>query len=180
MAKYIIKVGEYYVRGKKDYTHELGYLPSSHPKTTVIMDKFDFKAKQFNREIEAIKFAEKFSYAYQVIEIKDEDEQLEEGLGYCSGDCVAKVFQKFVHDNGMSGTIEFLQITPQTYEKLYEGRVDEIGNQSIIRILRLIVAKGYKEVSAYLNYRKELHRTYQFQWKMNALARGGGLLASTV
>lgn len=180
MAKYIIKVGEYYVRGKKDYTQELGYLPSSHPKTTVIMDKFDFKAKQFNREIDAIKFAEKFSYAYQVIEIKDKEEQLEEGLGYCDGACVAQVFKKFVHDNGMSGTIELLQITPQTYEKLYEGRVDEIGNQSIIRILRLIVAKGYKEVSAYLNYRKELHRTYQFQWKMNALARGGGLLAPTV
>lgn len=148
--KCIIKAGNYYVADSVDYSNYLGYLGRKHPKRTIKLTKFEMKAKVFGSVKEALKFTKNIKFEYELLYLLDDEKVVEKAKYLASNEIFNDCFSKMAHERGKDVVKNMLNITENTYDKLINGNIDYVPINNVLRIIKLMIALGYKELRTYL------------------------------
>lgn len=137
---FIIKVGNKYVAGKNDYKIVKGYLDREHPSTTISLTKFDFDALEFEKELDAIKFASNFGFCYQVVHASKN--KMYPDIN--PDQLFHTEFRRYVKNCGMDRVMKELKIRKSTFDTVFNDRYQELSIQTVIRVTRTMIRKGYR------------------------------------
>lgn len=143
--------------GKKDYSVKRGYMDRNHPKNTIELTKFNFKAKQFNTKEEALAYVNGTKLHYDVYSIETNERERKKPEYWFTAEAFTDVFNKMLEDRGEDTVLTVLGIKEDTLKALQHGEVDGVGFQQVSRIIKLMQALGYKGLNMYLATRVSKH-----------------------
>lgn len=156
MSNYLIKIGNLYYAGTHDFNAEKGYLDKRHPRVLIKLNKFDFNATQFASEKYAREVADKLKFKCTVVK-GGEQEQKKPDVEYLKSPAVvADALQAIIDEFGERKARELLMVSTYTFDKILNGRADDVWFRLILNTLKTMINLGRREVQMYMNYRKDL------------------------
>ena len=156
MSNYLIKIGNLYYAGTHDFTAEKGYLDRQHPRVLIKLNKFDFNATQFASEKYAREVADKLKFKCTVVRAQEQQETKPDVEYLKSPAVVADALQAIIDEFGERKARELLMVSNRTFDKILDGRADDVWFRLILNTLKTMINLGRREVQMYMNYRKDL------------------------
>lgn len=156
MSNYLIKIGNLYYAGTHDFNAEKGYLDKRHPRVLIKLNKFDFNATQFASEKYAREVADKLKFKCTVVRAQGPQETKPDVEYLKSPAVVADALQAIIDEFGERKARELLMVSNYTFDKILNGRADEVWFRLILNTLKTMINLGRREVQMYMNYRKDL------------------------
>ena len=156
MSNYLIKVGNLFYSGTKNYEAQKGYLDKKHPKKLVVLNKFDFNATQFASEKYAREVADKLKFKCTVVRAQGQQETKPEVEYLKSPAVVADALQAIIDEFGERKARELLMVSSYTFDKILNGQADDVWFRLILNTLKTMINLGRREVQMYMNYRRDL------------------------
>lgn len=156
MSNYLIKIGNLYYAGTKDYKAEQGYLDRQHPRVLIKLNKFDFNATQFASEKYAREVADKLKFKCTVVRAQGQQETKPDVEYLKSPAVVEDALQAIIDEFGERKARELLMVSNHTFDKILNGRADDVWFRLILNTLKTMINLGRREVQMYMNYRKDL------------------------
>lgn len=156
MSNYLIKIGNLYYAGTHDFTAEKGYLDKRHPRVLIKLNKFDFNATQFASEKYAREVADKLKFKCTVVRAQGPQETKPDVEYLKSPAVVADALQAIIDEFGERKARELLMVSNRTFDKMLDGRADDVWFRLILNALKTMINLGRREVQMYINYRKDL------------------------
>ena len=156
MSNYLIKIGNLYYAGTHDYEAERGYLDRQHPRVLIKLNKFDFNATQFASEKYAREVADKLKLKCTVVRAQGPQETKPDIEYLKSPAVVADALQAIIDEFGERKARELLMVSNYTFDKILNGRADDVWFRLILNTLKTMINLGRREVQMYMNYRKDL------------------------
>lgn len=156
MSNYLIKIGNLYYAGTHDFTAEQGYLDKRHPRVLIKLNKFDFNATQFASEKYAREVADKLRLKCTVVKSAEQEEQKPSVEYLKSPAVVADALQAIIDEFGERKARELLMVSNYTFDKILDGKADEVWFRLILNTLKTMMNLGRREVQMYMNYRRDL------------------------
>jgi hypothetical protein len=156
MSNYLIKIGNLYYAGTHDFTAEKGYLDKRHPRVLIKLNKFDFNATQFASEKYAREVADKLKFKCTVVRAQGPQETKPDVEYLKSPAVVADALQAIIDEFGERKARELLMVSNRTFDKMLDGRADDVWFRLILNTLKTMINLGRREVQMYINYRKDL------------------------
>lgn len=156
MSNYLIKIGNLYYAGTHDFTTEQGYLDRQHPRVLIKLNKFDFNATQFASEKYAREVADKLKFKCTVVKSAEQEERKPDIEYLKSPAVVADALQAIIDEFGERKARELLMVSNHTFDKILNGRADDVWFRLILNTLKTMINLGRREVQMYMNYRRDL------------------------
>lgn len=156
MSNYLIKIGNLYYAGTHDFNAEKGYLDKRHPRVLIKLNKFDFNATQFASEKYAREVADKLKFKCTVVRAQGQQETKPDIEYLKSPAVVADALQAIIDEFGERKARELLMVSNHTFDKILNGRADDVWFRLILNTLKTMINLGRREVQMYMNYRKDL------------------------
>ena len=156
MSNYLIKIGNLYYAGTHDFAAEQGYLDRQHPRVLIKLNKFDFNATQFASEKYAREVADKLKFKCTVVKSAEQEERKPSVEYLKSPAVVADALQAIIDEFGERKARELLMVSNHTFDKILNGRADDVWFRLILNTLKTMINLGRREVQMYMNYRREL------------------------
>ena len=156
MSNYLIKIGNLYYAGTHDFNAEKGYLDKRHPRVLIKLNKFDFNATQFASEKYAREVADKLKFKCTVVRAQGQQETKPDIEYLKSPAVVADALQAIIDEFGERKARELLMVSNHTFDKILNGRADDVWFRLIVNTLKTMINLGRREVQMYMNYRKDL------------------------
>ena len=156
MSNYLIKIGNLYYAGTHDFTTEQGYLDRQHPRVLIKLNKFDFNATQFASEKYAREVADKLKFKCTVVKSAEQEEQKPSVEYLKSPAVVADALQAIIDEFDERKARELLMVSNYTFDKILDGKADEVWFRLILNTLKTMMNLGRREVQMYMNYRRDL------------------------
>ena len=156
MSNYLIKIGNLYYAGTHDFNAEKGYLDKRHPRVLIKLNKFDFNATQFASEKYAREVADKLKFKCTVVRAQGQQETKPDVEYLKSPAVVADALQAIIDEFGERKSRELLMVSNHTFDKILNGRADDVWFRLILNTLKTMINLGRREVQMYMNYRKDL------------------------
>lgn len=156
MSNYLIKIGNLYYAGTHDFNAEKGYLDKRHPRVLIKLNKFDFNATQFASEKYAREVADKLKFKCTVVRAQGQQETKPDVEYLKSPAVVADALQAIIDEFGERKARELLMVSNHTFDKILNGRADDVWFRLILNTLKTMINLGRREVQMYMNYRKDL------------------------
>lgn len=156
MSNYLIKIGNLYYAGTHDFTTEQGYLDRQHPRVLIKLNKFDFNATQFASEKYAREVADKLKFKCTVVKSVEQEERKPSVEYLKSPAVVADALKAIIDEFGERKTRELLMVSNHTFDKILNGRADDVWFRLILNTLKTMINLGRREVQMYMNYRRDL------------------------
>lgn len=156
MSNYLIKIGNLYYAGTHDFNAEKGYLDKRHPRVLIKLNKFDFNATQFASEKYAREVADKLKFKCTVVRAQGQQETKPDVEYLKSPAVVADALQEIIDEFGERKARELLMVSNHTFDKILNGRADDVWFRLILNTLKTMINLGRREVQMYMNYRKDL------------------------
>ena len=156
MSNYLIKIGNLYYAGEKDYQIEKGYLDRQHPRILIKLNKFDNNATQFASEKYAREVADKLKFKCTVVKSTEQEERKPNVEYLKSPEVVADALKAIIDEFGERKARELLMVSEHTFDKILNGQADKVWFRLIITTLKTMMDLGRREVQMYMNFRKDL------------------------
>lgn len=156
MSNYLIKIGNLYYAGTHDFTAEKGYLDKRHPRVLIKLNKFDFNATQFASEKYAREVADKLKFKCTVVRAQGQQETKPDVEYLKSPAVVADALQAIIDEFGERKARELLMVSNHTFDKILNGRADDVWFRLILNTLKTMINLGRREVQMYMDHRKYL------------------------
>lgn len=156
MSNYLIKIGNLYYAGTHDFNAEKGYLDKRHPRVLIKLNKFDFNATQFASEKYAREVADKLKFKCTVVRAQGQQETKPDIEYLKSPAVVADALQAIIDEFGERKARELLMVSNCTFDKILNGRADDVWFRLILNTLKTMINLGRREVQMYMNYRRDL------------------------
>lgn len=156
MSNYLIKIGNLYYAGTHDFTVEQGYLDRQHPRVLIKLNKFDFNATQFASEKYAREVADKLKFNCTVVKSAEQEERKPSVEYLKSPAVVADALQAIIDEFGERKARELLMVSNHTFDKILNGRADDVWFRLILNTLKTMINLGRREVQMYMDHRKYL------------------------
>lgn len=156
MSNYLIKIGNLYYAGTHDFNAEKGYLDKRHPRVLIKLNKFDFNATQFASEKYAREVADKLKFKCTVVRAQGQQETKPDIEYLKSPAVVADALQAIIDEFGERKARELLMVSNYTFDKILNGRADDVWFRLILNTLKTMINLGRREVQMYMDHRKYL------------------------
>ena len=156
MSNYLIKIGNLYYAGTHDFNAEKGYLDKRHPRVLIKLNKFDFNATQFASEKYAREVADKLKFKCTVVRAQGPQETKPDVEYLKSPAVVADALQAIIDEFGERKARELLMVSNHTFDKILNGRADDVWFRLILNTLKTMINLGRREVQMYMDHRKYL------------------------
>lgn len=156
MSNYLIKIGNLYYAGTHNYEAERGYLDRHHPRVLIKLNKFDFNATQFASEKYAREVADKLKFKCTVVRAQGQQETKPDVEYLKSPAVVADALKAIIDEFGERKARELLMVSSYTFDKILNGRADDVWFRLILNTLKTMINLGRREVQMYMNYRRDL------------------------
>ena len=156
MSNYLIKIGNLYYAGTKDYKAEQGYLDRQHPSVLIKLNKFDFNATQFASEKYAREVADKLKFKCTVVKVGEQEQKKPDVEYLKSPAVVADALQAIIDEFGERKARELLMVSNYTFDKILNGRADDVWFRLILNTIKTMINLGHRELQMYANHRKDL------------------------
>lgn len=156
MSNYLIKIGNLYYAGEKDYQVEKGYLDRQHPRILIKLNKYDSNATQFASEKYAREVADKLKFKCTVVKSAEQEERKPSVEYLKSPEVVADALRAIIDVFGERKARELLRVSEHTFDKILDGQADKVWDNLILNTLKTMINLGHRELQMYANQRKYL------------------------
>lgn len=167
MNEYIVKIDNNYYAGDKIYTIR-GYMDKKHPRKTIKLTRYDFKALAVDDYEDAVKIKERCKNLGEKIEILTLKKAVTvDSVKYFRSDkYLADILKEEQKKTPQRELRKELNIQDKTYYRILNGFANEVYDKTIYSVCSEFLKRGYKEVELYLKARRELeyHKKREKGW----------------
>lgn len=157
MNEYIVKIDNNYYAGDKIYTIR-GYMDKKHPRKTIKLTRYDFKALAVDDYEDAVKIKERCKNLGKKIEIlKIKKRVTVDTVKYFRSEkYLADILKEEQKKTPQIELRKELNIKDKTYYRILNGFANEVYDRIIYSVCDEFLKRGYKEVELYLTRRREI------------------------